>query len=163
MKINLKTMRHILLIIALTFSCSVSHAVEMELKGVDGKTARLSDYRGKWVLVNVWATWCPPCLEEMPELQAFHDNHEETDAVVLGLNAEKLTSEKVRQFLDDYFITYPNFILGPVTHTSLGEVPGLPTSFLISPQGNVEARQVGMVTRTMIEDFIKKWDTQQQK
>jgi thiol-disulfide isomerase/thioredoxin len=156
-------MRHILLIFVLTFFCSVTHAVNMELKSLDGKAANLSDYQGKWVLVNFWATWCPPCLEEMPELQAFHDNHEETDAVVIGLNTEVLPAEKIAQFLDDYFITYPNFIVGPVHRSVMGEVPALPTSFLISPEGKVEARQVGMVTREMLEDFIRKWNSKHEK
>lgn len=163
MRLNLKPMRHTWLFLLLTFFCSVTHAVDMELKGLDGKTSNLSDFQGKWVLVNFWATWCPPCLEEMPELQSFHDNHQETDAVVIGLNTEVLPPAQVAQFLDDYFITYPNFIVGPVNRTVLGEVPGLPTSFLVSPQGSVEARQVGMLTREMVEDFIKKWDAKQQK
>ncbi len=156
MKLNLKSIRHAWLILLLTFFCSASYAVDMELKGLKGKISNLSDFQGKWVLVNFWATWCPPCLEEMPELQSFHDNHEEKDAIVIGLNTEVISPEKVSQFLDDYFITYPNFIAGPVSRTVLGEVPALPTSFLISPEGKVEARQVGMLTREMIENFINK-------
>ncbi len=141
-----------------------SHAVEMEFEALDGSTAKLSDYRGKWVVVNFWATWCPPCREEMPELQAFHDHHAETDGVVLGLNMEVLSSEDIQSFLEDYFVTYPNFKLGgPVSQTPLGQVPGLPTTFLVSPAGTVEARQVGAVTREMIENFIQKWEAKQVK
>jgi thiol-disulfide isomerase/thioredoxin len=163
LKFGSKSMRHTLLVVVLTFFCSVTFAVDMELKSLDGKVVNLSDYQGKWVLVNFWATWCPPCIEEMPELQALHDNHEETDTVVIGLNTEVLPAERIIQFLDDYFITYPNFIVGPVNRTVLGEVPALPTSFLVSPEGKVEARQVGMVTREMIQNFIKKWELKQQK
>lgn len=134
-------------------------AVDMKLNDLDGKQANVSDYLGKWVVVNYWATWCPPCREEMPELQAFHDDHKDKDGVVLGLNTEMLSADKIKSFLDDYFVTYPNFMTGgPVSNTELGQVPGLPTTFLVSPEGTVEARQVGGVTREMIEKFIRKWE-----
>lgn len=140
---------------------AVALAVDMDLTDLDGNQVKISDYRGKWVVVNYWATWCPPCREEMPELQAFHDNHKDSDGVVLGLNTETLSVDKIKTFLDDYFVTYPNFITGPVSDTELGRVPGLPTTFLVSPQGTVEARQVGGVTREMIENFIKRWEAKQ--
>ncbi len=136
----------------------VSAAVDMPLKGLDGTQSKLSDYRGKWLVVNYWATWCPPCIEEMPELQAFHDQHADSKAVVLGINTEVLDNDLIQAFLDDYFISYPNFVNGPVTQSPLGSIPGLPTTFLVSPEGNIEARQVGPVTRQMIENFIEKWE-----
>ena len=144
------------LVLILSWSVT-AQAVDMELKGVNGADVKLSDYQGQWVVVNYWATWCPPCVEEMPELQAFHDAHADKDAVVLGLNTEVMPQASIREFLDDYFITYPNFTVGPVSESPLGRVPGLPTTFLLSPQGEVEARQVGPVTRKMIENFIVKW------
>jgi len=147
----------ILLSLFAAFSFSAL-AVDMTLTSLDGKQIKLSDYRGKWVLVNYWATWCPPCREEMPELQAFHDAHAKIDAVVLGLNTEVIDDEEIKDFLDGYFIDYPNFKVGPVSETELGRIPGLPTTFLLTPQGDVVARQVGGVTREMIEKFIKKWE-----
>ena len=153
----------ILLSLVLFLSPLYADAVDMDLRDLDGAKAKLSDFRGKWVVVNYWATWCPPCREEMPELQAYHDDHQEKDGVVLGLNTETLPADKIKTFLDDYFVTYPNFITGPVSDTALGRVPGLPTTFLVSPEGTVEARQVGAVTREMIENFIEKWEANQAK
>ncbi len=156
-------MKKLILLMALTFAAFSAQAVDMTLTDLDGKQVKLSDYRGKWVLVNYWATWCPPCREEMPELQAFHDAHAKTDAVVLGLNTEVISDDDVKDFLESYFIDYPNFKVGPVSDTELGRVPGLPTTFLLSPQGDVVARQVGGVTREMIENFIQKWEASQKK
>lgn len=151
-------MKNLFILIFLSIYSLSVNAVEMPLTYLDGKESKLSDHLGKWVVVNYWATWCPPCREEMPELQAFHDDHSETDGVVLGLNTEVISEAEILEFLDDYFVTYPNSRVGPVSNTEFGKVPGLPTTFLVSPEGNVEARQVGGVTREMIEKFIKKWE-----
>lgn len=131
-------------------------AVDMKLKGVDGSIQDLSDFKGSWVVVNYWATWCLPCIEEMPELQSFHDAYEKRGAIVIGINTERVSKEQLLGFLDNFFITYPIFTSPPIQESTLGNIPGLPTTFLVSPQGEVVARQVGGVTREMIEKFIKK-------
>jgi thiol-disulfide isomerase/thioredoxin len=136
-------------------------AVDMPLTDVRDNKVNLSSYQGKWVVVNYWATWCPPCIIEMPELQAFHDRHAATgDAIVLGINTELIGKQQLLQFLDDYFITYPIFVSQPTQQSELGLIPGLPTTFLVTPQGKVAARQVGPVTQEMIEQFIKKFQAQ---
>ncbi len=136
-------------------------AVDMPLTDIRGNKVNLSSYQGKWVVVNYWATWCPPCIIEMPELQAFHDRHAAADdAIVLGINTELIGKQQLQQFLDDYFITYPIFVSRPTQQSELGLIPGLPTTFLVSPQGKVVARQVGPVTQEMIEQFIKNFQAQ---
>lgn len=139
---------------------TIAMAVDMPLTDVHGNKVNLNSYQGQWVVVNYWATWCPPCIVEMPELQDFHDDHSDKDAIVLGINTELISKQKLLEFLDDYFITYPVFTSGPVQQSELGEIPGLPTTFLVSPRGEVVARQVGPVTREMIEQFIQNWDEQ---
>ena len=156
-------MKKMIIFLSLLTLAMNAFAVDMTLNSADGKQSKLSDYRGKWVIVNYWATWCPPCKAEMPELQAFHDHHAETDGVVLGINTEVISEESFNEFLEEYFITYPNFVEGPIGDTELGRIPGLPTTFLVSPEGNVEAKQVGSVTREMIENFIEKWEAKQEK
>jgi thiol-disulfide isomerase/thioredoxin len=93
----------------------------------------------------------------MPELQSFHDEHAGKDAMVLGINAELISQQRLEKFLEDYFITYPVFVSQPGQQSELGLIPGLPTTFLVSPQGKVVARQVGPVTREMIEQFMQNW------
>jgi len=87
----------------------------------------------------------------------FHDDHKDTDGVVIGINSEDVSNEKLLKFLDDYFITYPNYVSKPTYKTELGSLPGLPTTYLVSPKGTVEARQVGGVTKEMLEHYIENW------
>jgi peroxiredoxin len=134
----------------------LAEPVDFELKGLDGKTYRLSDYRGRWVLVNYWATWCPPCREELPELEVFHSNHKDKDAVVLGVAMERIKKESLQKFVDDQFLSYPILMMEPAASTELGRVPGLPTSYLVNPQGELVARQVGPLTLKDLEAFINK-------
>ncbi|HIE55080.1 MAG TPA: TlpA family protein disulfide reductase, partial [Chromatiaceae bacterium] len=122
---------------------------------LEGKVHNLSDYRGKWVLVNYWATWCPPCLEELPDLEVFYHNHKDRDAVVLGVNMEDIDREKLKAFVEEQFLSYPILMVGSRPQFPLGTVPGLPTSFLVSPEGKVVARQLGPVDRERIEAFIE--------
>jgi len=150
--------RNIVLLAVLLVHAALAGAVDMPLKMIDGTLHNLKDYQGKWVVVNYWATWCPPCLAEMPDLQAFHDKHAEQNAMVVGINTENIGRDQLEDFLDTYFITYPIYISSLKSSSELGLIPGLPTTFLVSPKGRVEARQVGGVTSEMIENFIKKWE-----
>jgi thiol-disulfide isomerase/thioredoxin len=138
----------------------MSLAVEMPLIGIQGNKVNLSSYQGQWIVVNYWATWCPPCIVEMPELQAFHDEHADKDAMVIGINVEHISKLQLQEFLENYFITYPIFVSKPTQQSELGLIPGLPTTFLVNPQGKVVARQVGPVTREMIEQFIQNRQSQ---
>jgi thiol-disulfide isomerase/thioredoxin len=144
------------LLLLLILPCA-AQAVDMPLVALDGSKHNLNQYQGKWLVVNYWATWCPPCIGEMPELQSFHDEHSDKDAMVLGINAETISQNRLQTFLEDYFISYPVFMSKPGEQSELGLIPGLPTTFLVTPQGEVVARQIGPVTREMIEQFIQNW------
>ncbi len=156
---QLMKLRYIVLLVLLAQSALVQ-AIDMPLRKADGTLDNINDFKGNWIVVNYWATWCPPCLAEMPDLQSFHDKHVDGGAMVIGINAENLTQGELDDFLDSYFITYPVYSSPLIQQSELGLVPGLPTTFLVSPEGNVEARQVGSITSEMIEDFIKNWEAE---
>jgi cytochrome c biogenesis protein CcmG/thiol:disulfide interchange protein DsbE len=80
---------------------------DKELATLDGSgTGRIADYRGRWVLVNLWASWCEPCREESPTLQRFHERHRNRDVTVVGINVQD-NSDDARAFVRQYRLTYP--------------------------------------------------------
>ncbi|MBI3562581.1 MAG: TlpA family protein disulfide reductase [Gammaproteobacteria bacterium] len=154
--------KRLLLVLCLFSSglfAAVPQAVDFSLQDLQGKTHHLSDYRGKWVVVNFWATWCPPCLDEIPELVDFHEKHKAKDAVVLGINFEDVEASYLKNFVSEYLISYP-ILRGDQDHTEpFGSIDGLPTTYIISPKGEIVSQRVGGVTRAYLEDFIAQQKT----
>ena len=138
----------------MTSAVALAGTPDFTLSDLHGKQHRLSDYRGKWVLVNYWAMWCPPCLREIPELERFYQKHHGKDAVVLGIDYEESDHKRLAQFIKDNKMTYPVLLGSPEKGDTLGPVPGLPTSFLIAPDGTIAGRKVGPVTEHLIENYI---------
>ncbi|MEJ2406501.1 MAG: TlpA disulfide reductase family protein [Candidatus Thiodiazotropha sp.] len=120
---------------------------------INGAPVSFDDYKGKWIVVNYWATWCPPCQEEIPELIHFHENHKDTDAVVIGFNMEKANPAALSRFVEENMMSYPVIPMSD-DMVLMGNIPGLPTTYLIDPSGKPVAMQVGEVTTEMLETYI---------
>ncbi len=147
-------MRLLVLMAALfTALPSVADKADFTLPDLEGNPVSLSDYRGKWVIVNYWATWCPPCLEEIPDLVDVYENNRE-DVVVLGIDYEEVSLDYLKEFVDSHFMSYPVLRMAPVPVTELGPVMGLPTTYIISPEGERVARQEGPITRKALEAYL---------
>jgi thiol-disulfide isomerase/thioredoxin len=138
---------------------NAGQAAEPTFHDLQGNERHFGEFRHKWVLVNYWATWCAPCLEEIPELARFHARHQDRDALVVGVNLEGFDPETLATFMREQGINYPVWTSTPSPRTALGPLSGFPTSFLISPRGQVVARQAGAVSARMIERFIEQYDS----
>lgn len=149
----------VLLSALLTAAPLASEPVDFTLDNLDGEPVSLSDFRGKWVIVNYWATWCPPCLDEIPDLVQLYEDNRDT-LVVLGVDFEEVNTEYLREFVDSHFMSYPVVRSEPLPVTPLGPVLGLPTTYIISPEGERVARQEGPVTREAIEAYLERKRTE---
>ena len=117
-------------------------APEFTLKGDDGKTHRLSDYRGKVVVLNFWATWCPPCRYEMPSMERAHKKVQGEKIVLLAVNVGE-SEDQVFEFTGQYPVTFQLLLDTDGSVIKKYPVIGLPTTFVIDPHGVVTHRAVG--------------------
>ncbi len=145
-------LRRVALAVLMMIWVGVAAAEGFTLKDTQGKVHRLEDYKGKWVLVNFWATWCPPCLEEIPDLIKLSETRK--DVVVIGIAMEYQSAKYVKEFADNLFVTYPVVLGDRKIAAQIGSIPGLPTSYMYNPQGKLAAQHVGPLTRKAIESYI---------
>ncbi len=128
-------------------------APALTLRDVDGKTVSLDDYRGQVVLVNNWATWCPPCRAEMPELNAYYEAHKQEGFVLIGISAGD-SQEQVREFIDSLGITFPMWLDPKEDAMRAFRTEYLPSSFVIDPQGTVRLAWTGAISLQTLEDYV---------
>ena len=118
-----------------------------------GGNGSLADYRGRWVLVNFWASWCIPCREEAPALERFQRRHGDADFTVLGIDSRDLTSDG-RAFVRRYGLTYPQLRDGDGDAAHEFGTTGVPENFLVDPAGKVRLLVRGPVSEENLDQEV---------
>ncbi|MBY0598672.1 redoxin domain-containing protein [Bacillus bingmayongensis] len=135
------------------------NAPDFELSKLDGTKVKLSDLKGKKVILNFWATWCGPCQQEMPDMEAFYKKHKD-DVEILAVNytvSEGANGEeKVKKFVEDKGITFPILLDKDINVTTTYKVITIPTSYFVDTKGVIQDKFIGPMTQKEMEKRIAK-------
>jgi peroxiredoxin len=127
----------------------------------DGKSLRLADYKGKVVFLNFWATWCPPCKEEMPSMERLYQRFKDKGLVVLAISVDAEGAQVVIPFVKEHKLTYPIGLDPKMNVVEKYGVRGLPSSYFVDKKGNLVAMALGprdwdsKVAHALIELLLK--------
>ena len=128
-----------------------TRAPDLTLSTVDGRELSLADLQGRAVLVNFWATWCPPCRREMADLQQFHQDNQDAGMVVVAINAGE-SGAQVEQFAQEYGLTFDLLLDPDMQALADFRVSSLPTSIFIDREGNIHGRHTGQIVRQQMDE-----------
>jgi cytochrome c biogenesis protein CcmG, thiol:disulfide interchange protein DsbE len=117
------------------------------------ESGSLADQRGRWALVNVWASWCVPCREEAPALQRFYERHRGEGFEIVGIDTQE-PAEDGLEFVDEFGLTYPQLHDGPGGFADELKATGVPENFLVDPEGDVALLRPGPVTEAYLDDEV---------
>ncbi len=131
-------------------------APNFDLATLDGRRVKLSDYRGKAVLLNFWATWCSPCKVEMPWFVELQKKYGNDGLVILGVAMDDSEAPKIAEFASEMGVNYPVLLGTDQVSEQYGNVEFLPTSFYIDRDGKIVGKGTGLLARSEIEDNVRK-------
>jgi peroxiredoxin len=133
-------------------------AVDFTLETIDGEVKKLSDYKGKKVILNFWATWCPPCKAEMPHMEKFYEENRDNNVVVLAVNLTSSESNErnVGAFIKDYRLTFPVLMDSNGSIGDTYQAVTIPTTYYIDTNGIIQHKLVGPMSKDTMEDLIGK-------
>lgn len=134
---------------------SKEKAPNFSLKMSNGKSLSLSKFKGKVVLLNFWATWCGPCIAEIPGFLEVYEKHKARGFEIVGISLDETGWEDITPFVKKHKIIYPVVLGNQKVSKAYGEIYGLPTSFVIDKKGYIVNKHVGLMTREMLENKIK--------
>ncbi len=131
-------------------------APDFSLPDLQGEKVDFSDFEGKVVLVDFWATWCGPCKLEIPHLVDLYEQYKDRDFVVLGIALDRPGAEIVEPFVRENNVTYPVVIGNPEIAFAFGGLTAIPTAFLVDRSGRIVKKYVGYTEKAVFEEEIKK-------
>lgn len=128
-------------------------APSLTLMDMQDRTVSLGDYKGQWVLVNNWATWCPPCRAEMPELNAYYEAHKDEGFVLVGISSGD-SKPQIEDFIQEYGLSFPMWQDPTSASLRAFGMDYLPSSFVIDPSGTVRLAWTGAVSLDTLEEHV---------
>ncbi|MBI3317785.1 MAG: TlpA family protein disulfide reductase [Candidatus Omnitrophica bacterium] len=143
------------LLLAAAASAEFQAAPDFAAPGLDGKPVKLSDFRGKVVILDFWATWCPPCRQEIPHFKALYSRYQARGLEVVGLALDQNGAAAVRPFVQAEGITYPVAIGNQKITADYGGIRGIPTTFIIDRKGKIVRKFVGYQEMKVFESAIE--------
>ncbi len=126
------------------------------LKDLSGKTISLADLRGKIVVLNFWATWCPPCRAEIPDFVEFYNQNKATGLEIVGVSVDNIPAAQVQAFVNKNKMTYPVAMFTEKIVRDYGPIDAIPTTFIIDKTGRVRYTQVGMMGGETLAQWTRK-------
>lgn len=131
-------------------------ASEFELLDLTGTPIKLSDLKGKIVILNFWATWCPPCREEMPHMQSFYEKNKDSDIEILAVNLTNADAgqQAVEKFVQDYELTFPVLLDEDGYVGMTYEIMTIPTSYIIDKEGRIFQKVIGSIDEQTLTDMV---------
>lgn len=150
----------ILLVILLAFSVSLTGqdyplAPDFQLKDLDGRDLTLQAYKGQVVFVNFWATWCPPCRQEIPGFIEIYEKYKDQGMTILGISLDRADEEVIREFVSEYKITYPVAKGSFKLALEYGSGQAVPETFVIDRQGRIRHKHLGFMDKDTLETLYK--------
>ena len=130
-------------------------APDFNLKKFDGGMAKLSDYRGKVVILDFWATWCPPCIKEIPDFVELQKEYGDKGLAILGISLDQNPKQALPAFIKKYKVNYPILLTDGKVDKAFGGVTGIPTTFVIDRKGEIYKQYVGFRPQQIFETDIK--------
>jgi peroxiredoxin len=140
--------------VQLTIVAGAPTAPYWELKDLDGNTVKSTDFAGRVILFNFWATWCVPCVVEIPDLISLHNQYEADGLTVIGPSVDTVSAAVVKQFTIDHGMNYPVVMAQGTTESAFGGIAFIPTTFVIDREGRIVGRFVGTQTRSTFENAV---------
>jgi peroxiredoxin len=135
-------------------SAAKQEAPDFTLNDIDGRPVSLADYRGKVVILDFWAPWCPPCKREIPDLISLQDQYADRGLRIVGIGLDR--EDNVASFVRQNGINYPVMVGDDEIAGLYGGIPGIPTTFIIDRQGKIVRRFEGYTSRAVFENELKK-------
>jgi len=133
----------------------VKPAPDFTLQDLDGNSVSLDDFKGKVVILDFWATWCPPCIKEIPDFIQLYDQYKDKGFVMLGISLDQAGISVVKSFAQKFKINYPILMNDGRVDKAYGGITYIPTTFVIDPAGNISKKHVGYNSKDVFEADIK--------